>query len=122
MPLMYQLDADRGIVTITGDYAEPAEWRTLLGTVLRDPHYRRGSSFIRDLRASKNPVDVHVVMGIIVVVRDFWGHLGAHRAAIVTGSGTDAPAVVAEALAGEEHLPVRAFTSMADAVEWVQQR
>jgi len=31
MPLTYRIDAVQRIVTITGDYAEPAEWRELLG-------------------------------------------------------------------------------------------
>ena len=52
MPLMYRIAPAEGIVTITGDYAEAAEWRVLLGAVGQDPNYRPGFSFIRDLRAS----------------------------------------------------------------------
>ena len=119
MALTYRIDPDERIVTITGDYAEPAEWRTLLGAVATDARYRRGFSFIRDLRTSEHPVNAEAVVGIIKVVRDYWHKLGAHRAAIVTRPGVDVPAVMAEALAEDEHLPLRAFTSFDDAVRWL---
>lgn len=121
MPLTYHLDRQRAIVTITGDYAEPVEWRALLGTIARDPDYRRGFSFLRDLRASAHPVSAPTVVGIIAVVKQFWGALGAHRAAIVTKPGIDVPALIAEALAGDEDIPLRAFTSYDDAVSWLQE-
>jgi hypothetical protein len=119
MALTYRIDAGRRIVIITGDYAEPAEWRALLGAVLHDPEYRQGLSFIRDLRASQNPVSAQSVVGIIAVVREHWQKLGAHRAAIVTRPGVDMPAVMAEALADDEKIPLRAFTSFEDALAWV---
>lgn len=120
MPLAYRIDAGLRIVIITGDYAEPAEWRTLLGAVLHDPEYQRGFSFIRDLRASEHPVSAQSVVGIIAVVREHWEKLGAHRAAIVTRPGVDMPAVMAEALAEDEQIPLRAFTSFEDALAWVR--
>ena len=58
-------------------------------------------------------------MGIIAVVREYWDRLRTHRAAIVTPQGIDLPSVVAEALAADERLPLRAFTSIDDATTWV---
>ena len=119
MPLSYSIDAANSIVTISGDYAEPAEWRVLLAAIAADPQYRRGSSFVRDLRTSLHPVNAQAVVGIIAVVRQFWEQLGVHRAAIVTRPGIDFPAVMAEALAEDEHLPLRVFTSYEDATRWL---
>ena len=121
MPLAYSIDPVERIVTITGDYADAAEWRTLLGAVLRDPEYRPGCYFIRDLRASTHPVSAQAVIGIMAVVREFWQRLGVRRAAIVTRPGIDDPAVIAQALAEDEHLPLRAFTAYDDAVRWLRE-
>jgi hypothetical protein len=118
MPLAYRIDPDQRLVIITGDYAEPGEWRQLLTAVVEDPEYRRGSSFVRDLRHSANPVDAAAVMGIIAVVREFWPQLGTYRAVMVTRHGVDVPAVMAEALALDERMPLRAFTSYQEAIQW----
>ena len=120
MPLIYRIDATTGIVTITGEYAQAAEWRQLLGRIAQDPQYQRGFSFIRDLRSSEHPVSAETVIAIIGVVREFWGKLGAHRAAIVTRPGIDNPAMVAHALADHQHIPLRAFSAIEDAVAWVR--
>ena len=122
MPLSYSIEPDHGLVTITGDYGEPADWRAMLTAVARDPAYRAGFSFIRDLRSSEHPVTSESVMGIIGVVREFWERLGVHRAAIVTRREIDIPAVVAQALAEEERLPLRVFNSYSDAARWVRER
>ncbi len=120
MPLIYRIDATTGIVTITGEYAQAAEWRQLLARIAQDPQYQRGFSFIRDLRASEHPVSAETVIAIIGVVREFWGKLGAHRAAIVTRRGIDNPAMVAHALADLEDIPLRAFSALEDALAWVR--
>jgi hypothetical protein len=120
VPLSYSIDRERRIVTITGDYAEPEEWRRLLAAIADDPGYVRGSAFLRDLRGSAHPVSVAAVVGIIGVVRDFWAVLGVTRAAILTATRIDALANVAHALAEDERLPVRAFTSPDDAMAWLQ--
>ena len=119
MPLRYQIDETERIVTITGDYAEPSEWRVLLTAIAEDPQYRRGCGFLRDLRASQHPVSAETVIGIIAVVREFWERLGATRAAILTRPGIDMPATVAHALAEDERLPVRACNSYEDAIAWL---
>jgi hypothetical protein len=120
MPLTYRIDAAERIVTITGDYADAAAWRVLLEAIAGDPEYRRGCDFIRDLRASMHPVTPETVAGIIAVVRHHWAALGAGRAAIVTRPGVDAPAVIAHALADDENIPLRAFTSYDDALAWLR--
>ena len=122
MALIYRIDPARELVTITGDYAEPAEWFVLLSTIAADPAYRRGFSFLRDLRASDHPVSEETVVGIIKVVRAFWEKLGVRRAAIVTRPGIDIPATVAHALAQSEDIPLRAFPSYDDAVSWLRER
>lgn len=119
MPLSYDIDPGQRIITITGDYAEPAEWRILLGAIAADPRSPRGYGFLRDLRLSSNPVSAESVAGIIAVVRQFWSVLGARRAAILTRPGIDMPATVAHALAEDERLPLRAFNSYDDAVGWL---
>jgi hypothetical protein len=121
-PLEYRIDPVREIVTITGEYSDAAGWRTLLSAVSRDPAYRRGFGFIRDLRGSTHPVDAATVMEIIDVVKEFWSVLGVRRAAIVMGQRNDDPALVAHALAEQQHLPLRAFTYYDDAVKWVRER
>ena len=121
MSLSYSIDPERRIVTITGDYAEPEEWRRLLAVIGDDPGYIRGCAFLRDLRGSAHPVSVASVIGILEVVREFWAVLGVRRAAILTGTRIDALANVAYALAEDERLPVRAFTSPDDAIAWLQE-
>jgi hypothetical protein len=121
MALAYRIDPARQLVIITGDYAEPDEWRILLTNIVEDPAYRPGSSFIRDLRTSEHPVGAQAVMGIIAVVREFWPRLGTHRAAMVTRNVIDVPAVIAEALASDERMPLRAFTSYDEALAWVSE-
>jgi hypothetical protein len=122
VPLAYRIDPAARIVTITGDYAEAAEWRRLLTALMDEKSFGPGFSFIRDLRTSEHPVSAETVVAIIAVVREFWDRLGAHRAAIVTRPGIDNPAMVAHALADHEHIPLRAFTSYEDAVAWLHAR
>jgi hypothetical protein len=119
VPLAYRIDPAARIVTITGDYAEAAEWRRLLTALMDEKRFGPGFSFIRDLRTSEHPVSAETVVAIIAVVREFWDRLGARRAAIVTRPGIDNPAMVAHALADHEHIPLRAFTSYEDAVAWL---
>lgn len=119
MPLLYDIDPHQRIITITGDYAEAAEWRVLLKTIAADPRSPAGYGFLRDLRHSAHPVSAESVVGIIAVVREFWNVLGARRAAILTRPGIDVPATVAHALAEDERLPLRAFSSYDDAVSWL---
>ena len=120
MPLSYSIDPALGIVTITGDYAEAAEWHALLTSVSRDPAYRRGFSFLRDLRASTHPVGAETVIGIIRVVREFWGQLGVRRAAVLTRPGIDSPAVIAQALADDARIALDVFTSYEEAIAWLR--
>jgi hypothetical protein len=121
MPLAYRIDPASRIVTITGDYAAPTEWKALLAKVGSDPAYQRGFNFLRDLRESAHPVDAHTVTGILTVVKQVWDLLGVQRGAIVTRRGIDLPAAVAHALAELEGIPLRAFSSYEDAVRWLNE-
>ena len=121
VPLAYSIDERRKLVTITGDYAEPAEWQVLLQRVRSDARLQRGFAFLRDLRHSAHPVDAKAVMGIIAVVRQMWNPLGVRRAAMVTRPGIDVPAAVAHALAEDQNMPLRAFTSYDDALAWLNE-
>ena len=120
MPLTYVIDPSQRIITITGDYAEPDEWRVLLTAIAADARVAGEYGFLRDLRASAHPVGADAVIGIIAVVRQFWTVLGARRAAILTRPGIDLPAMIAHALAEDQHLPLRAFNSYDDAVAWLK--
>lgn len=121
MPLTYRIDPEARIVTITGDYADAQGWQTMLSAVARDPAYRRGFNFLRDLRQAEHPVSAEAVIGIVAVVRKFWDVLGVARAAIVTRSGgIDYPAVIAQALASDEHIALQAFSSYDEAVGWLR--
>lgn len=120
MPLAYSIDPAKQIVTITGDYTDASGWRTLLEAVAADPGYQKGFGFIRDLRAAERPVDANTVIDIIRVVREFWDRLGVRRAAMVTRLAVDTPATVAEALAQDQRVALRAFTSYDEAVAWVR--
>ena len=122
VPLAYAIDQQQGLVTITGDYAEPQEWRTLLTRIAADERCAPGFGFLRDLRGSHHPVSAEAVAGIIAVVREFWATLGVRRAAILTRPGIDIPATIAHALAEDERIPLRAFTSYDDALEWLNGR
>ena len=119
MTLTYRIDVEQGLVTISGDYAAPDEWRALLNDVKRDPLCRPGFAFLRDLRRSAHPVTPETVVGIIAVVRELWSQLGVRRAAMVTRPGIDIPAMVAHALAEVEQIPLRVFTSYDEALQWL---
>ena len=120
MPLHYTIDTAQQLITITGEYADAAEWRVLLGQILSDPRRRTGFSFLRDLRGASTPVDAETVIGIIDVVRRFWPQLQPSRAAIVTPRELDPAAFVAHALADAQNMPLQAFTSYDDALQWLQ--
>lgn len=120
MPLHYTIDTARRLVTITGEYSQPEEWRDLLRRVLSDPRREPGFAFLRDLRGATKPVDAATVVGIIAVVRRYWPQLRPSRAAIITPLGIDPAALVAHALADAQHMPLRAFTSYDDAMEWLR--
>ena len=120
MPLHYTIDAAQQLITITGEYADAGEWRVLLRQVLDDPRRRPGFAFLRDLREASTPVDAATVVGIIDVVRQFWPHLQPSRAAILTPLELDPAAFVAHALADAQEIPLRTFTSLDEALQWLQ--
>ena len=120
MPLHYTIDTARQLITITGEYADSAEWRVLLGQILADPRRQAGFAFLRDLRDASAPVDAETVIGIIEVVRKFWPQLQPSRAAIVTSRELNPAAFVAHALADAQNMPLQAFTSYDEAMQWLQ--
>ena len=120
MPLQYTIDTAQQLITITGEYADAAEWRVLLGQILADPRRQAGFAFLRDLRDASAPVDAETVIGIIEVVRRFWPQLQPSRAAIVTSRELNPAAFVAHALADAQSMPLQAFTSYDDALQWLK--
>jgi hypothetical protein len=120
VPLSYTIDPVERLITITGEYAEPGEWRQLLEDVLRDPRRQPGFAFLRDLREATRPVDAATVVGIIEVVRRFWPLLQPSRAAILTPRQFDPAALTAHALADAEEMPLEAFTSFDTAMTWLR--
>ena len=87
--------------------------------MIADPRRGQGFTILRDLRAAKTPVNIASVIGIIEAVSRSWPQLEASRAAIVTADDIDL-AAVAHALADEQKIPLRAFTSLAAAMEWLR--
>jgi hypothetical protein len=118
--LSYSIDADQRLVVITGDYADVAEWRDLIGRLLVDPALRPGLCYLRDLREAGRTVDASTVVAIVEVVRRFWPMAPPARAAIVTPRLFDDAAMVAQAaLADAQHLPMQVFNSYEAAIEWL---
>jgi hypothetical protein len=120
MGLSYTIDDALRLVTITGEYADAAEWHALLTRVLADPRHRPGLAFLRDLRGGTTPVNAATVVGIMRVVREFWTPLGLTRAAILMPREMDPPALVAHAIADAENIPIQAFTSYDAAIDWLR--
>ena len=119
MPLAYALDADQRLITITGDYAEAAEWRELLQRMLEDPQREPGFAILRDLRGSSTPIATSSVVALMKVVQHFWPLLQPSRAAILTPREFDPAAMVAHALADTHGLPIQVFNSIDAAMEWL---
>ena len=117
--LHYVIDPARRLTTITGEYSVADEWKTLLGAILRDPQWQPGFGFLRDLRGATTPVDAAAVIRIMDVVKQFWPLLQPARAAILTPHQFDPAAMAAHALADTEGLPVRMFSSLETALEWL---
>ena len=119
MALQYVIDPARRLTTITGEYAVPEEWAALLGTILRDPEWQPGFAFLRDLREATTPVDAATVIRIMEVVKEFWPLLRPTRAAILTPRQFDPAVMTAHALADTDGLPVRMFSAVEPALEWL---
>ena len=121
MPLIYAINAELGLITITGEYAAANEWHELLARLLADPRREAGMAVLRDLRGATKPVDVETVVGIVRVVTRFWPHLQPRRAAVLTPLAIDPSALVAQALADAQDIPLRTFTSYDEALAWLGQ-
>ena len=121
MPLSYTIDPGQRIITITGEYADAAEWNTLLARVMNDPRREPGFAFLRDLRAATRPVNAATVVGLMDVVRRFWPLLQPSRAAVLTPLEFDSAAMAAYAIADAEGMPMRVFRSHDDAIEWLME-
>src|SRR5687767_3889738 len=119
MALRHTIDEDRNLVTIVGEFADAAEWQGVLDRILRDPRLKPGCLILRDQRGGTKPVDAATVVAIMEVVRNYWHKLGVFRAAIVMAGGIDAPGLIAQALAAEDDMPIQAFLSAADALDWL---
>jgi hypothetical protein len=116
MSLAYEIDPDRRLIIITGEYSDADQWRSLLVRVLSDPRRKPGFAFLRDLRSATTPVDADTVVKIMEVVHRFWPQLKPSRAAILTKHDEDPAALVAHALADAQQLPMRAFNSYDEAI------
>ena len=117
--LSYTIDEARGLITITGDYADPAEWERLLTALETDPRRPEAPLILRDQRGGTTPVDAATVVGIMEVVRRFWSRLRIRRAAVLMPRDMDPPALIAHALADAENIPIQAFTTYDAAIDWL---
>jgi len=121
VPLAYSINSVQGLVVITGEYADAAEWERLLAEILADPHLRGGLGFLRDLREATSPVDAGTVVGLMDAVRRFWPLLQPSRAAVLTPRNFDPAAFAAHAVADSLGLPLRMFTSYDAAIDWLRE-
>lgn len=121
VPLAYQIDPTERLVTITGEYGTPDDWRTLLTHILHDPLLQPGFAFLRDRRGAAADVDVATVVGVVDAIRRFWPHIQPSRAAILISRGCDSRAIAASGLADGHGLSIKAFTSYDAAVTWLRQ-
>jgi hypothetical protein len=119
MPLAYTINPHARLITITGEYAEPAEWRELLQRLLSDQRREPGSRILRDLREASTPIETASVVQLMEVVRHFWPLLQPSRAAILTPHQFDPAAMVAHALADTHGLAIQVFNSIDAAMEWL---
>jgi hypothetical protein len=119
VPLIYAIDVEARLVTITGEYSDANEWNELLTRVQHDARCRPQFAFLRDLRHSTKPTDAATVVEIAKVVRRFWPILHPARVAILTPLGQDPAALVAQALADAEHTPLRVFRNCDEAMAWL---
>jgi hypothetical protein len=119
--LDYTIDPDRRLIVITGEYSDASEWKGLFVRLLTDGQRGPGFAFLRDLRGATVPVDADTVVQIMEVVRRFWPQLQPSRVAILTRHDEDPAALVAHALADADRLPMRAFNSHDEALEWLHQ-
>jgi hypothetical protein len=120
--LAYAIDPKQRLIIITGEYAGPDEWKDVLSRVLTDPDRQPGFAMLRDLRAATTPTDAETVVEVINVVRDFWPKLELSRYAVVTPLDMDPAALVAQALADREEIPMRIFPTCEEAMLWLRQK
>ena len=119
MALAYRVDPAQRLVTITGEYANAAEWLKLAGKVLRDKQVEAGFGFLRDLRGATRVPDTSMVVSAFQVVQRFWPSVTPLKAAILTDRDDNSVANVAQALADGHNLPIRVFTTYEEAIEWL---
>ena len=119
MALAFTIDPDERLITITGEYAEAAEWQRFLQQMLDDPRRQPGFAILRDLTGATTPVSAASVVALMDVVRRFWPLLQPSRAAVLTPREFDPAAMVAHALADTHQLPLRVFNSLDAAREWL---
>ena len=122
MPLAYHIDPQTGLVTVTGESAPAADWRHLLEDLRRDAAFRPGLALLRDLRSATRHIDSQAVMALLGVVREMWNVLGLRRLAMLTPRGQDDKAVMLEALAQDEGIPLRTFTFLDEARAWLAEQ
>jgi CheY-like chemotaxis protein len=121
VPLAYHIDPADRLVTITGEFGTADDWKTLLTRILHDPLLHPGFKFLRDRRGAAADVDVDTVVAVVDAIRRFWPHIQPSRAAILISRDCDPRAIAASELADGHGLSIKAFTSYAAAVTWLDE-
>ena len=119
--LDYVVDRVERLVTIVGEYADAAEWRSLLRRMLHDSRVQPGFAFLRDRRGAPTPADVDVIVGVMDAIGRFWPHLQPSRAAILVSRDCDPIRLAAYSLADACGLSVATFTSYDEARRWLRE-
>ena len=120
--LTYTIDPASRIVVITGEYSDRGQWEELASRLFADPAFGPGYAFLRDLRNARVTATDTNILEVFDLVRKVWPRIQATRAAIVTRRDDATSAMMTQALADGEHLPIRAFDSLDLAMEWLRDK
>lgn len=119
MALTYTVEPGVRLVTITGEYGDATQWQQLAQRMLADTRLQSGFSFIRDLRGGQHRATDATILETFDVVRRFWPLFKPSKAAIVTRREDATVAMVVQALADGQDLPIRTFDSYEAALDWI---
>jgi hypothetical protein len=117
--LAYHIDSARRLVTVTGEPATAPDWRALFEQLRSDRAFQTGLALLREVRRPAHHVDAGTIHNLIVVLREMCHVLELRRIAIVTPRNRGEKAVMLQAMAEDQGVPLRAFTFIEDALSWL---
>ena len=120
MSITYRIDPVERLVylTMAGD-ASYREWEGAMLAILADPSYRPGFDFLIDRRAAPAPTS-DFIRRVVAFNREHHQELGGGRAVVVGNTADFGMGRMAEILSEGEPSPIRAFTSLDEALRWLR--